>query len=200
MALALTSLNGAITKNARQIRLTAFTNPQVGPIGPDVMLLVDGEWMRMASALLSPVLDVTRGDSNGVAGATATAHGTLAPVIYGLSSDFTSGTNVSVAPTYTYGADATITNPIVDATIYITKATAAALTLTDPNVDNQSTVRIVSLTAAAHLITYATGFYDNTTTSDVATYPATAGATLTLVAQGGKWRPVATADDGVTIA
>ncbi len=199
MALVVTSLNGAVTQNAQQIRLTAFTNPQTGPIGPDVMFLVDGEAMRLADATLSPTVSVTRGDTINTA-TFAVAHNTLAPVIYGLTSDFSQGLGVAGAPVWSYGVDATVTNPQVNATIYIDKATAIALTLTDPNKDQTNTVKFVSLTAAAHLITYATGFYDNTTTSDVATFPATAGATFTIQAAAGKWRPVATADDGVTIA
>ncbi len=196
MALATTSLNGAVTLNATQVRLTAFTNPGTGGIGPRTYLVVDAEQMLVTDATLAPVLQVTRGAN----GTYATAHNTLAPVVYGLTTDFTQQVGTAAAPAYSYGADATITNPTVDATIYITKGSAAALTLTDPTADQANTVRIVSLTAYAHLITYATGFYDNTTTSDVATYPATAGATLTLVAKNGKWRVVATADDGVTIA
>lgn len=199
MALTVTSLNGAITQNARQIRLTAFTNPQTGPIGPDVMFLVDGEAMRLTDALLSPTVGVTRGDTINTA-TFAVPHNTLAPVVYGLTTDFVQGLGIYGAPVWSYGVDATVYNPQVDATIYIDKATAWAGTLEDPSADQQNTVRFVSRTAAAHTLTYATGFYDNTTTSDVATWPATAGATLTIVAQGGKWRPVATADDGVTIA
>lgn len=197
MSLTVTSLNGAVTQGATQVRLTAFTNPSSGGIGARTLLLVDDEQMLVTDASLSPVVQVARGYN----GTLATAHGTLAPVTYGLTSDFTQTVGaVAPAPAYSYGADATITNPTVDATIYITKATAAALTLTDPAADQVNTVVFVSLTAAAHTITYATGFYDNTTTSDVATFPATAGAAFTIVARSGKWRPVATADDGVTIA
>jgi len=198
MSLTVTSLNGAVTQNARQVKLTAFTNPSTGAIGPDTMLLVDGEAMRVADATLSPTLSVTRGDTINTA-TFAVAHNTLAPVIYGLTSDFSSALGVYGVPVWSYGVDSTITNPQVDATIYIDKATAAALTLTDPNADQKNIVRFVSLTAAAHTITYATGFYDNTTTSDVATFPATAGAVFTIQAASGKWRPVATADDGVLI-
>lgn len=197
MALTVTSLNGAITQSQTQIKLTAFTNPASGGIGPKALVVLDGaEVVQVEDASLSPVLSVVRG-FNGTA---ATAHNTLAPVVYGLTSDFTTPANVTAATGYSYGADGTITNPAVDATIYIDKATAAALTLTDPNADQTNTVKFVSLTAAAHTITYATGFYDNTTSSDVATFPATAGAAFTIKAMSGKWRPVATADDGVTIA
>ena len=197
MALVVTSLNGAVTQGQTRLRFTAFTNPASGGIGPKAVALVDSEFVDITDATLSPVVDVVRGTN----GTGAFAHSTLAPVIYGLTSDFTQAIGTTApAPIFTYGTSATITNPTVDATIFLTKATAAAMTLTDPAADQHNIVRIVSLTAAAHTVTYATGFYDNTTTSDVATWPATAGATLTITAANGKWRPVATADDGVTIA
>lgn len=204
MALTVTSLNGAITQNQTTVTLTAFTNPSTGGIGAKTVLICDGESMLVTDATNSPTLQVVRGYNSPSASLPtlpAFQHGTLAPVVYGLTSDFTQSVgNPGGAQVYSYGADATITNPVLDATIYIDKATAAALTLTDPPKDQRNLVRITSLTAAAHLITYATGFYDNTTTSDVATFPATAGATMTMVAVNGKWRLVATADDGVTVA
>lgn len=196
MALATTSLNGAVTQSARQIRLTAYTSPATSALDK-VFVKVNGEFMLVTDATLSPTLTVARGQW----ATSAFQHNTLAPVVYGRSQDFTDTVGSPMAaPFYNYGADATITNPVVDAVVYIDKATAAALTLTDPAKDQRNTVTFISNTAAAHTITYATGFYGNTTTSDVATFPATAGATFTIVALNGQWCPLATADDGVTIA
>ncbi len=195
MSLVVTSLNGAITLNARQVRLTAFTNPSLGAIGPSTFLQVDGERMLVTDTTLSPVL------SDG--GSLASAHNTLAPVTYGLSTDFTqpiSLTGVSGSPFYSYGVnDSNVTLPVVDCTIYIDKASAIGLTINSPNKDQTNTIIFVSLTAAAHLITYTPGFYGNTTSSDVATFPATVGACFTIVARNGLWNAVAAADDGVTI-
>jgi hypothetical protein len=203
MALATTSLNGAVTQSATTIKLTAFTNPSTGTISAKTIVVANGEAMLVTDTTNAPTLSVVRGYQNPINGQPtlpAFSHGTLAPVVYGLTSDFTQGIgNPAGAAVYNYGADATVTNPTQDATIYIDKATAIALTLTDPNKDNRSVVKFISNTAAAHLITYATGFYGNTTTSDVATFPATVGATFTIVALNGAWYPVATADDGVTI-
>ncbi len=199
MALTVTSLNGAVTLNARQVRLTAFTNPSSGGIGPNTYLVVDGEKMIVTDASLSPVLSVSRGDN----GSLASAHNTLAPVTYGLATDFTSSISVdgvAGAPSYSYGVNNTnVTLPVVDATIYIDKATAIGLTINSPNKDQTNTIVFVSLTAAIHLITYTPGFYGNTTSSDVATFPATVGACFTIVARNGLWNAVANADDGVTI-
>lgn len=190
MALVVTSLNGAITKGAQQVRLTAFTNPSVGGISADTMLLVDGEWMRVTDATLSPVLSVTRGDNNGYVGSSASSHNTLAPVTYGLTSDFTQTTTTSGASGqafYSYGVSGAITVPVGNATIYLTKATAAAMTLVGPAADQTNTVKVISLTAAAHTITYTAGFYQNTTSSDVVTFPATSGATFIFTARNGVW-------------
>lgn len=200
MALVVTSLNGAISLNATQVRLTAYTNPASGGIGPKANLLVDGEQMLVTDATLSPVVQVARGYN----GTQAAAHNTLAPVTYGLSTDFTgtASTNGQAGASQISLAvnDANVTLPVVDSTIYITKAGVLAITINGPAKDQTNTIKFVSLTANAHLITYTAGFYANTTSSDVATFPATAGAVFTIVARNGLWNAVATADDGVTIA
>ncbi len=196
MALAVTSLNGAIGMNDRRLKLTAFTNPSSGGVGAQVILMVDGERMTMSDAINTPILGITRGDY----GTSASAHNTLAPVVYGLASDFTnaaSSTEATAAPMYSYGVSGAITIPIVDQTVYFTKAGVAAMTLADPAADQTNTVRFVSLTANAHTITYATGFYGGAGT--IATFPGTIGGVFTIVARNGVWNPVATADDGVLI-
>ncbi len=193
MALAVTSLAGAITASSRTIKLTAYTSPVVSLIGPQVLALVNGEFMQVTSALNAPTLEVARG----MQGTGAAAAGILAPVVYGLTSDFVSVTGPAFA---SYGADGAIAVPTAPLTvIWLTKATAGAYTLVGPAKDQQNTVILISTTAAAHTVTYTAGFYGNTTTSDVATWPATINATLTLRAQSGTWAPVATADDGVLI-
>jgi hypothetical protein len=200
MALTVTSLNGAVTQNARQITLTAFTNPSSGGISPKTWALVDGEFVQVEDASLSPTVGVVRG----INGSLAVAHNTLAPVIYGLTSDFTQlaaqgSDTLAVAPAATYSVNGAITVPKVDQDIYLTKAGVAAMTLASPAADQTNTVRIISLTANAHTITYTPGFYGNTTSSDVATFPATVGAVFTITAKNGLWQAVATADDGVLI-
>lgn len=197
MALTVTSLNGAVTQNATQFTLTAFTNPSLGPIGPKTWALVDAEWVQIESALLSPTVGVVRG----LNGSLATAHNTLAPVVYGLTSDFTSfavqgADTLAVASAATYSVNGAITVPIVDQDIYLTKAGVAAMTLASPAKDQTNTVRVFAMTANAHTITYTPGFYGNTTSSDVATAPGTIGAVFTFVAKNGLWNAVATADDG----
>lgn len=196
MALTVTSLNGAITQNQTLVKLTAFTNPSTGAIGPQTIALVDGEQMLITDASLSPTLQVVRG-YNGTA---AIAHNTLAPVTYGLTTDMTQAVGQAAASQLSLSVNnADVTLPVVDSTIYLTKAGVLAITINGPAKDQTNTIRFVSLTANAHTITYTAGFYGNTTSSDVATFPATVGAVFTIVARNGLWNAVATADDGVLI-
>jgi len=206
MALTVTSLNGAITQAARQATLTAFSNPSTGGVGPSTVALIDGEGVLITGSPFSPTVDVVRGYTNPFTnqGTVAVAHNTLAPVVYGLTSDFSQlgvqgSASIAIAAEASYGVNGAITVPLVNQTIYITKAGVCALTLASPSADSNVTVRFVALTANAHTITYTPGFYGNTTSSDVCTFPGTIGAVFTIVAKNGLWNAVATADDGCLI-
>lgn len=193
MALAATTLASAKATNDRVVVLTSGTG-----VEKKDLLLIDGEWMRVTDVSLSPTIQVVPG----YAGSTAGPHGVLAPVIHGQPGEFPAGPDGP--STLSFGADGAITvngnPPIVDTIIWLTKATAGAYTLAAPSsIAQQNTLTFVSTTAAAHTLTYTAGFYGNTTTSDVATWPATINAMFTIRAQNGTWAPVATADDGVTI-
>lgn len=198
MALTATTLASAKATNDVVIKLTSATG-----VLPKYLVLVDGEWMRVTSNLLTPTIGVVPGYN----GTTAGPHGILAPVIYGPTQDFVSaGIPPNGVPTsLSFGADGAITGPsgtgvpIANTLIWLTKATAGAYTLAAPAIDQQNTLTFVSTTAAAHTITYTAGFYGNTTSSDVATFPATINGMFTIRAQNGTWAPVATADDGVLI-
>ena len=184
MALTVTSLASACTANDTKVTLTSATGCVVGSL-----IMADGEFMLVTDITTTPTVQVVRGYNNGALSSSAVAHAALAPVTFGLTSEFgqTSPLNGQVIVATSYSADGTITNPTVNATIFIDKATACALTLTDPAADQTNTVIIKSLTAAAHTVTYATGFYGDTTSSDVATFAAKAGASMTILARGGTW-------------
>lgn len=198
MALAATTLAGAKATNDIVISLTSATGAL-----PKMYALVDAEWMRITSNTLTPTLGVVPGYNGSPAG----PHGILAPVIYGPTQDFVASGIVpgTIVASLSFGVSGAITGPsgsgvpVTNTVIYLTKATAGAYTLAGPAIDQQNTLIFVSTTAAAHTITYTAGFYGNTTTSDVATFPATINATFTIKAQNGTWAPIATADDGVTI-
>lgn len=198
MALTATTLASAKATNDTKIKLTSATGAAAKQ-----NCLVDGEWMRITDVSLTPTIGVVPGYNGTPAG----PHGVLAPVIYGPTQDFQSVGLVpgGIVVTQSFGADGAITGPsgsgvpIVNTVVYLTKATAGAYTLAAPTIDQQNTITFVSTTAAAHTITYTAGFYGNTTTSDVATFPATINGMFTIKAQNGTWAPVATADDGVLI-
>lgn len=176
MALTATTLNGAVAFDATKIKLTSATGIAKGDL-----ILVDGEYMTAADISLTPTIEVTRGQQ----GTAGLAHNTLAPVVYGPAADFVFK-NPPVILSIGVN-DSNYTAPTVDAIVYLQKATALAVTLNGPAKDQQNTVVFLSGTAAAHAITYTAGFYGDTTSSDVATYAAKAGASMTIVARAGTW-------------
>lgn len=188
MALAATTLAGAKAANDTTIRVTSGSGFQ-----NKMLALVDGEFMRVTSVAQQPTIGVVPG----YAGTTAGAHGVLAPVIYGVPGDWTT---TSTPSSSSIGADATYQPPSGNQIVYLTKATALAVTLSNPNnIGDQNTIMFVQASAAAHVITYTQGFYGNTTSSDTATFPAGGGGVLTIKANNGAWVPVATASLGVII-
>jgi hypothetical protein len=99
--------------------------------------------------------------------------------------------------TQTLAADGAIT--IAAGVVFITKATAAAITIDDPPTTmDGAELRIVSTTAAAHTVTNTTGFGGGTTTRDVATWGGAISDGMVLVAKSGVWYVSSTRN--VTIA
>jgi hypothetical protein len=200
MSLTVTSAASAVALNDRQIKFTAFTNPSSGGISAPTKAIIDGEVVYITDATLSPTCLVARG----MEGTIASAHNSLAPIVYGLTSDFTqsaSTNGVAGTPVYSYSVNnSSVTLPVVDCVIYLTKAGVLAITINSPNNDQTNTIRFVSLTANAHTITYTPGFYGNTTSSDVATYPSTIGAVFTITAKNGLWNAQSNvSSNGVTL-
>jgi hypothetical protein len=184
MALAATTLSGAITGSQSTIKLAAFTNPSTGGVGPETIVQVDGEQMRVTSAAFSPTLSVVRGSGQVV----VTPHQSGAPAVYGLTSDFTQQVSPGSAPIATYSVAGAITVPTVDAIIYLTGAAATHFTLAAPADDQTNKVTIQALAAQAYLVTQTTpGFNNGSTAADVATFGGAIGDSFTFVAQSGVW-------------
>jgi hypothetical protein len=62
------------------------------------------------------------------------------------------------------------------------------MTLAAPAADQDGLmVTILSGSANAHTVTYTAWFYGDTTSSDVATFAAKVGPSMTIVARGGTW-------------
>lgn len=87
-------------------------------------------------------------------------------------------------------------------TVYITKGSAAALTLAapTPGVDDDARLAIISTTAFAHTVTQTTpGFNAGSTASDIATFGTAIGNSIELKAYNGVWLTLGT-PRGVTLA
>lgn len=100
-------------------------------------------------------------------------------------------------PVQTILVDGAIT--IGQGTVFITKATAAAITIANPptGVDG-ARLKIISTTAAAHTVTYTAGFGGGTTARDVATFGGAINDGFEIVAYQGLWYAANTRN--VTIA
>lgn len=74
-------------------------------------------------------------------------------------------------------------------TVFVTKATAAALTLANPTAttDDGKILRIMAATAAAHTVTNASGFNDGGSGADVATFGGAKGDNMVIQAYQGRW-------------
>jgi hypothetical protein len=94
--------------------------------------------------------------------------------------------NPAPVPTQVLSGDGAIT--IAHGVVYITKGTAAAITIdTPPTGMNGATLKIVSTTAAAHTVTHTPGFGGGTTARDVATWGGAISDGMEITAYNGVW-------------
>lgn len=176
--------------------LTANTGATVGGL-----IRVNGEWATIVETVGTVGVKVRHRGGNG---SIAKAHAILSPVVLCLASDLADKTLPEPdtdVDTVSYGADGAIALPTKLKTVaYITKATAAALTLASPSTytPDGAEIEIISLVGAAHTVTYTPGFAGNTTSSDVATFATTRGGVLVIKAMNGLWTVKSLA--GVTVA
>lgn len=186
MSLTRTTLAADVAANDEQMTVAAVTGATVGGI-----YRVDNEY-GIVKAINSPVIETS---FRGKFGTKAAAHVTGAGVVFGLVTDMPDLAPGNVAAINRFdddqksiNADGAITVPSRNTVLHITKGSAAALTLAAPSVlcDNVE-LEIVSDTAYAHTVTFTAGFYGDTTSSDVATFTAKAGSSMTIVASGGRW-------------
>lgn len=200
MALTNTSLAAAVAFNDDKIRVTATTG-----FADQQLVRVDNEFMAQAGPAVGNQIQVRRG----LEGTAVVAHGILADVVTGLPGDFPApppGAPVPVPPTgigrNSIGVDTTFATadfPKGDLTYVITKAAAAAIVLGAPSkAQNGQRLTFRSATAAAHTVTSAVGFYGDAGSSDIATFAAKVGASMTIEANAGSWGVIALSN--VTIA
>ena len=107
--------------------------------------------------------------------------------------DLTGYMTKALATTQTLTDDGAITIPTqMRKTCILDKPTAIAATLADPAAgDEGKEITIISKTAAAHTVTFATGLLGLGTDGDVATFGGAILDSITVRAQGSVWVPVA---------
>jgi hypothetical protein len=197
MALTRTTISAAVSADALIIPVTSATGFAAGNF-----LRVDNEFMQVVSVSGTNISVRSRGDF----GSAAVAHNILAPATTGLTSDlpdFPVGQMAQVQPEgqtiVTASVDGALSIPNQNTLVLVQKAGVCAMTLAAPTTAQDGLVlTILSATANAHTVTYTAGFYGDTTSSDVATFAAKVGASMTIQAQGGKWGVVSLAN--VTLA
>ncbi len=199
---------------ASDVKMTVASGsgfPAVGTAGAqNYRVKIDQEWMLADGQPVSGTITIKR---RGDQGTIAADHDILSRVyVSNVASDWLSNPPASSTPTSvaqnlqaTLGEDKTFTSAEVAAItkstdFMIYKATAAAITLVAPSVQ-QNGVRLSfsSATAAAHVITATSLLEDGASGAPhtTATFAAYIGAGLTLMANNGVWQVMS--NTGVTI-
>lgn len=191
MSLTATTLNGAVTSTATQLRLTSGTGVVAG-----MFAQIDSEFLLITDISLSPTFQVVRGKL----GTLAVAHGTLTPVVFGVASDFVQSLSAGSAPgqpvwpCVSYGAAGAITVPSVNTIVRLKSGASSAMTLNDPNSDNEAIVVIQATDAKAYTVdngstsnTSGSGFNAGGTATDVGTFGGAIGDGMVIRADNGKW-------------
>ncbi len=184
MALATTTLAGAVNATQSTVKLTAFTNPSTSSIGPQTIIQVDSEYMLVTDATNSPSLQVVRGYNNLNVGSTAVAHNTLAPVTYGLTSDFTAPPVPQARKVFNYATNGALT--VAEGVHFLDAVTTTGVTFTlaAPNKDQAGLqMRIILTAAVASTVTNTTpGFINGGGSDDVASFAGAIGDTMDITA------------------
>jgi len=187
MALVQTTASAAIGVNDLSMTVTSATGFAAGYV-----VRVDNEFMVVGPSYTSgtTIPLYRRGDQ----GSQQVAHNILAEVVCGIASDWPaqpvaqySQVQPNLNDFVTLGANVSLTYPNKNTVYLITKATACAITLAAPATKGTDGVWVtfLSATAAAHTVTYTPGCYGDTTSSDVATFAAKAGASMTAISYQG---------------
>lgn len=201
MALQSGQLTSAITVSQLTFNLTNLSTnaqaslPNVGalPQSIGVPFLIDGEFMYVIS---QPVLGTVVVRGRGSDGTAASAHDTLANVYFSATpGDFAlpqAGSAITIDAGFdgavSLGQDQTVTLPGASTVYNINKNSAAAITVSAPNLGtNGVNYTFTSNTAFAHVLTITSLINDGTasTPKSTATFTAAKGATVNFVVENG---------------
>ena len=184
MAITTTTLKAAIDANTTTFVPTATTGATVAGLAK-----IDDEYMVITA--IATGIEVR---SRGALGTKAVAHNILAPVLFCVDEDVPTPAAGRVfepacRDVVSYGVSGAIALPTRDTIVFLTKASASAMTLADPaNVPDGTILRIVSTTAAAHTVALVTGYLSgDSSNSNNFTFAATVGASTSLMAYKGVW-------------
>lgn len=206
MALARTTLAAAVGPSDLTFKITSATGVSAG-----MAARVDDEFIGEVLSVDGTTIRVRGRGWEGTAGV---AHDVLAPITFGTKSGASSDWgSIQIPPGHvvpqppeqevivTAGQNGTLTVPANDATVYLSKATAIALTLPAPSkAEDGRRLKFTSTTAAAHVVT-ATGLFQDGVTGggkNTATFAAFIGASFEVVAVNGAWHTHSL--KGVTVA
>lgn len=192
MALASTTLAAACGALDNLIVVTSATGFAAGSY-----CRVDAELMKI-QAVSGTNISVFRG----IRGTQAIAHTIYSNVAVGTSAEFAAVASNIAVPTlavqpniYTYAVAGAISLLPGTHRIGASAAEIKAMTLAAPSVaEDGLELTIVGDSEYAHTVTATAGFYNDTTSSDVATFAAKKGASFTVFASGGKWMVKAAAN------
>ena len=197
MALASTTLAGACDAYTNTISVTSATGFAAGSY-----CKVDAEIMKIQTVSGTQI-----GVFRGVRGSRAIAHTVYAAVCVGTAAEFAAadsgggpGSPTYVAPnTYTYAVAGAIALKAGLHVIGCGAGEVKAMTLAAPSyADDGMELTVLSASAYAHTVTYTAGFYGDTTSSDVATFAAKVGPSITFIARKGVWGVKAVSAVGTT--
>ena len=186
MAQTTTTISAAVGATDLTIPVTSATGFTAGNY-----LRLDNEFMVVSSVSGTNISVRSRGDK----GSGAVAHNILAIANTGLDSDLAvqpMGQAAQIDPQFptivTYSAAGAIAIPVQNTMVVLNGGGARAMTLAGPAKDQDGlTLTVLNASAFAHTVTYTAGFYGDTTSSDVITFAAKAGASFICVARGGTW-------------
>ena len=186
MAQTTTTISAAVGATDLIIPVTSATGFTAGNY-----LRLDNEFMVVTAVSGTNISVRSRGDK----GSGAVAHNILAIANTGLDSDLAvqpMGQASQIDPQFptivTYSAAGAIAIPVQNTMVVLNGGGARAMTLAGPAKDQDGlTLTVLNASAFAHTVTYTAGFYGDTTSSDVITFAAKAGASFICVARGGTW-------------
>lgn len=186
MAQTTTTISAAVGATDLTIPVTSATGFAAGNY-----LRLDNEFMVVTAVSGTNISVRARGDK----GSGAVAHNILALANTGLDSDLAvqpMGQAAQIDPQFptivTYSAAGAIAIPVQNTLVVLNGGAARAMTLAGPGKDQDGlTLTVLNASAYAHTVTYTAGFYGDTTSSDVITFAAKAGASFICVARGGTW-------------